>query len=89
MDKPTVAQTGGAPAPAQALDAYSVPGPIRELLGPAPLLSWESRTISARLNGVVRAFLCRFIRSPETQLMCRNNSLPGRGRMDNLLGPHI
>jgi hypothetical protein len=25
------------------------------------------RTIPARLHGVVRAFLCRFIRSPETR----------------------
>jgi len=52
----------------------------------SPALS--RRTIAPRLRGVVRAFLCRFIRSPETQLMCRNNSLPGPDRMDNLLGPH-
>jgi len=41
MDKQTVAPTGRAPAPAQALAAYSMPEPIRELLWPAPLLSWE------------------------------------------------
>jgi hypothetical protein len=42
MDKQTVALTGRGPAPAQAVAAFSVPEPIRELLGPAPLLRWES-----------------------------------------------
>ena len=42
MEKQTVAQTGAAPAPARALDGFSLPEYIRELLGPAPLLRWES-----------------------------------------------
>jgi hypothetical protein len=42
MDKQTVAPTGAEPAPAQAEAAFSIPEPIRELLGPALLLKWES-----------------------------------------------
>lgn len=42
MEKQAVGPTGLEPAPARALDAYGVPEPIRELLGPAPLLRWES-----------------------------------------------
>jgi hypothetical protein len=42
MEKQTVASTELAPAPAQVVAAFSLPEPIRELLGPAPLLRWES-----------------------------------------------
>jgi hypothetical protein len=42
MEKQTVAPTGLEPAPAQAVAAFSMPEHIRELLGPAPLLRWES-----------------------------------------------
>jgi hypothetical protein len=41
MNKQTVAPRGLALAPAQAVAAFSLPSEIRELLGPAPLLSWE------------------------------------------------
>jgi hypothetical protein len=42
MDKQTVAPTGRGLAPAQAAATFSLPEHIRELLGPAPLLTWES-----------------------------------------------
>ena len=42
MEKQTVAPTGLEPAPAQAVAAIGLPAPIRELLGPAPILRWES-----------------------------------------------
>jgi hypothetical protein len=42
VEKQTVAPTELEPAPAQAVAAFSMPEHIRKLLGPAPLLRWES-----------------------------------------------